>query len=327
MSSKMNDFMVNLGKQLVETKGLAESTAAQYLRTLFTLNKKLPFKNLAFLKQKAGIETQIAEYATSTQKSVLAAIVSVLGLMSDKTTYKSIHKYYYEKMMSKSKAERESETSNMTEKQKDNWVSWKDVLDICDKQRTKMAEYANKKVLTVHEYDHLLQTLILSLYVSLQPRRNQDYLDMVIVKKWNEEMPQTINYLDLTGNQFIFNKYKTAKKYGQQIIAIPNDGPNPLMDVLTVYLKHHAAYKASKGKGSVPFLVAADGKPFTAVNSITRVLNKVFGKKVGSSMLRHIFLSDKYDIAEMEKDATAMGHSVDEQKKYMKVDIPSLVVS
>jgi hypothetical protein len=35
-------------------------------------------------------------------------------------------------------------------------------------------------------------------------------------------------------------------------------------------------------------------------------------------MLRHIFLSDKYDISEMETDAAAMGHSVDEQKKYMK---------
>jgi hypothetical protein len=35
-------------------------------------------------------------------------------------------------------------------------------------------------------------------------------------------------------------------------------------------------------------------------------------------MLRHIFLSTKYDIKEMEKDANAMGHSVEEQKKYMK---------
>jgi len=37
-------------------------------------------------------------------------------------------------------------------------------------------------------------------------------------------------------------------------------------------------------------------------------------------MLRHIFLSDKYDIDEMKKDAEAMGHSLEEQKKYMKHD-------
>jgi hypothetical protein len=54
----------------------------------------------------------------------------------------------------------------------------------------------------------------------------------------------------------------------------------------------------------------------TAVNSITRILNKIFGKKVGSSMLRHIFLSDKYGEVkgEMADDAKAMGHSVDEQQ-------------
>ena len=320
MSAKVNDFMLNLGKELMEKKGLAETTSNLYLRALFTLNKKLPFKNLAFLKQKEGIMAQIAEYAASTQKSLLAAIVSVLGLVSDKATYKSIHKYYYDEMMSKVKADKEAETSDMTDKQKENWISWKDILEISRKQREKMLEYANKKSLTFGEYDHLLQTLVLSLYVSVQPRRNQDYLNMDIVKNWNDKMPSDTNYLDLAGQRFIFNKYKTAKKYGQQMLPIPSDGPNPFMDVLNVYLKHHAPYKASKGKTAVPFLVAMDGKPFTAVNSITRILNKIFGKKVGSSMLRHIFLSDKYDITEMETDAAAMGHSVDEQKKYMKTN-------
>ena len=66
------------------------------------------------------------------------------------------------------------------------------------------------------------------------------------------------------------------------------------------------------------FLVNADGSPLAAVNAITRILNKTLGKKVGSSMLRHIFLSSKYDITEMNKDANAMAHSVEEQKRYLK---------
>jgi hypothetical protein len=44
----------------------------------------------------------------------------------------------------------------------------------------------------------------------------------------------------------------------------------------------------------------------------------VFGKQIGSSMLRHIYLSSKYDIDEMKKDADAMGHSLGVQKEYMK---------
>jgi hypothetical protein len=63
-----------------------------------------------------------------------------------------------------------------------------------------------------------------------------------------------------------------------------------------------------------------DGKPLSQVNAITRILNKTFGKKVGSSMLRHIYLSSKYGkvVDEMKEDANAMSHSVDMQKDYIK---------
>jgi hypothetical protein len=48
----------------------------------------------------------------------------------------------------------------------------------------------------------------------------------------------------------------------------------------------------------------------------------VFGKKVGSSMIRHIFLTDKYKdtLEEMKKDSEAMGHSVAQQKDYVRTD-------
>jgi integrase len=138
---------------------------------------------------------------------------------------------------------------------------------------------------------------------------------MYVVKKWNEKMPTDKNYLDLATQQFIFNKFKTQKTYGQQKIAIPAE----LMRVIQLYLKHHPLVKGNKTKTTeFKFLVFPDGSPLTAVNAITRILNRVFGKKIGSSMLRHIFLSSKYDIDEMETDATAMGHSVEEQKKYLR---------
>jgi hypothetical protein len=260
--------------------------------------------------------------------------VSVLGLVAEKPTYKGVYKYFYEEMMGKAKATPDVAQSEKTEKQKENWISWTDIKDLMDKHRTKMLEYGGKKTITPSEFNHLLQTLVLSLYVFVQPRRNQDYLDMVVVKKWKEEMPKDKNYLDLATNKFVFNKYKTAKKYGAQTIDIPNTADAPLGDTITTYLKFHPLWKASKGKEAVPFLVSADGNALTAVNAITRILNKVFGKKVGSSMLRHIFLSDKYDISEMEEDAEAMGHSVEEQRKYLRkeggkvqsVEMPTLTI-
>ena len=74
------------------------------------------------------------------------------------------------------------------------------------------------------------------------------------------------------------------------------------------------------------FLVSSDGTPITAVNAITRVLNRIFGKKVGSSMLRHIYLSNKYGdkLEEMKDDAEKMAHSLAQQKESIKTDaLPS----
>jgi hypothetical protein len=45
----------------------------------------------------------------------------------------------------------------------------------------------------------------------------------------------------------------------------------------------------------------------------------VLGKGVGSSALRHIYLTHKYGDVEKEqqKDAAAMAHSVNQQKEYI----------
>jgi len=46
---------------------------------------------------------------------------------------------------------------------------------------------------------------------------------------------------------------------------------------------------------------------------ITRLLNKIFGKNIGSSMLRNLYLTNKYGdmVEELKKDTTDMGTSVD----------------
>ena len=330
---KITEYMMNLSRDLVEKKGVSESSATLYVRNLYTLNNKTPFKTLSFLRNKEEIMKKVAEYAESTQKTFLASIVSVLSLVADKPTYKSVYRYYHEAMMGKAKDGRDKDTSEKTDKQKENWISWKEVVDLVNSLRNSILDsFSTKKHLTEGEWDSLLHYVVLSLYTFVQPRRNQDYLDMVVVKKWKDDMPTDKNYLDITGQQFVFNKYKTAKKYGTQKVAIPDTDDAPLFSTLLVYLKHHPLYKTAKGKTPVPFLINSKSEPLTAVNAITRILNKVLGKRVGSSMLRHIFLSDKYDIKEMEEDARVMGHSVEEQKKYMKggevsdsVNIPTII--
>jgi integrase len=307
----MSEFIGELSGLLTTKKGVALSTATVYIKMLLTLNNKKPFKNLVFLKKKDEIVNKISTYAETTQKTFYAAIVSVLSLY-DKPTYKAIYKFYYDKMMGKAKEAKEAATGDKTEKQKENWVEWKWVVEKKDELMKELPAFANNKNLSPSEYEKLLQLLVLSLYVCVPPRRNQDYLNMFVVKKHDEKMPQENNYLDLDSKKFIFNKYKTAKKYGEQTVSIPDD----MMNIINIYLKHNSLWKGVKGKLPVPFLVSSKGEAIGAVNAITRILNRIFGKKVGSSMLRHIFLTDKYGEVkdDMAADAEAMGHSVGEQQ-------------
>lgn len=314
------EFMLDLGRELMKTRGIAERTAHAYIKSLYALNGKKSFKNLTFLKKTDAIDKIVNEYAESTQRSLYAVLTSVLSLYKDKAGYKKVFQHYNDKMTVRVEADREEKKGGVvkTKKQTDNWLSWDEVESRKNELRGGVA--FKKKTIDATEYDRLLQFVVLALYTEVQPRRNQDYLDMYIVKKWNDKMPTDKNYLDVAGKQFVYNKYKTAKKYGVQIQEIPE----PLMEVLQLFFKYHPLWKgvAKRKTEPVKLLVSADGTPLTAVNAITRLLNKVFDKKVGSSMLRHIFLTDKYKdtLEEMKKDSLAMSHSISQQRDYVLVN-------
>ena len=326
-SMKVTEFMLNLMKQIVEHRKVTESTATAYIKTLYMLNDKEPFKTLTFLKKTDELEKKIAEYAETTQRSIFTSITSVLSIVKDKPTFKKTYAHYYERMMGKAKdLKSDTDDAKKTEKQKDAWIEWKDVEAKLKELHTKVAEFGSAKTLTSAQYETLLKYVILALYTYHQPRRNQDYMDMYVATKWTAESPKDKNYLVMSGKtpqKFVFNKFKTQKTYGQQVIPIENTAEKPLADCIATYLKHHPLVKGNKSKtAEYKFLVNYDGTPLSSVNAITRILNKIFSKKIGSSMLRHIYLSSKYDIGDMEKDATAMGHSLEEQRKYLKEKDP-----
>jgi hypothetical protein len=118
------------------------------------------------------------------------------------------------------------------------------------------------------------------------------------------------NYIK--GRKFVFNTYKTAKTYGQQQVDI-----NPkLFSLLTRWKKMYPQQKY--------LLETTTGRKLQN-NDITRILNKIFGKKISVNMLRHIYISDEIlenmpKLTELEKKAEDMGHSVQNQILYKKID-------
>ena len=69
-------YMMALHKELKDSRDIADSTASQYIRTLYTLNSDRAFNNLAWLKNIDSVDLRLGEYAESTQKTMLSTIVS-----------------------------------------------------------------------------------------------------------------------------------------------------------------------------------------------------------------------------------------------------------
>lgn len=315
---KVTEFMLQIAKQMMDERKIAESTATQYLQTLYKLNGSKPFKSLAWTRKVDDVQKIIDTYAPTTQGNQYAVLSAVLFAHSKKGAYKKAYEHWRGKMLDYKK-DKDGESAHVkTEKEDEAWLTWDEVEEKKAALKRDVASFASNKHITALQFDKLLQYVVLSLYTDIPPRRNQDFLDMYVVKKWTKEMETDRNYYDVATHKFIFNKFKTAKTYGQQTVDVPNTEEAPLQQTLATFIKFHPLGKQKEFK----LLVKADGSNLNTVNAITRILNRIFGKKIGSSMLRHLYLSSKYGETnkEMEKDAEAMGHSTTEQKDYIKYD-------
>lgn len=323
-------FMENIELQLKEKKNLSDSSIKVYLRNLKKLNKDEGFKNFNFLKDADVIQRRLEIYKENTKRNFLISIVSVLSL-SDKPVVKKLHDKYYNLMMKKNEQiNKEVDPNELTEVQDKNWISWGDVKKQYAELEKKVDDFYKEKHISEAQYNILLSYVILSLYVHQAPRRNKDYQIMKLTNNYNASLSKEYNWLDLSKKEFIFNSYKTSSKYGIQRIAIGDE----LWKVLLKYFKHHKLTSFRKGIPTLNendnddwFLIHKDGSPLDKVNSITRILNKIFNKAIGSSMLRHIFLTDKYGgvLENQKKDANDMAHSEGQQKDYIKKAKPIVV--
>ena len=319
----MNKFDTPFKQEIIkklEDKGLSPNSIKMYVRNLEILNDDLPLKNINFLKDKDVIINKISNRKPTTQRSYLVSITVILGVLKGEN--KQINKLYddyYKTMMETISVIRNNHTNEVPEEKKENFITWKEVEQKHNELKTKVENFIKNKEINTNQYNTLLDYVILSLYVFHPPRRNTDYQKLFITDK-SQNLPLNMNYLDLSSKKFVFNVFKTAKKEGQVVIDID---PR-LFEVIQMYLKFHPLFPQQKKLQkniSIPFLVDVNGKPFEKVNDMTRILNRIFGKRIGSSMLRSIYLTDKYsDLKkEQETDAKKMSHSVStQQNEYVK---------
>ena len=288
----MNPFLQSIFEK--RDKPIGESSQKLYARNLFKLNDSKEVTDLNFLKDMKHVLGIIQDYKPTTQRSFIISACVVL-----KNSNEKLYQQYYELLTTMNNGLKVR--TEKTETQEDNWMSQSEIED-----KLKSLE-VNKKITNKKEYAQMLHHLILSLYVLQAPRRNIDYC---LMKLSNDMTDTNFNYLDLKNKRFIFNNYKTNHKY--DTIEIPIE--DKLFKVIQAYLKHHPQKSKLKNKKhDVHFLVWMDGEPINKSGDITKILNKIFGRNIGSSMLRNIYLTSKYGVMmqELKDDTSDMGTSVD----------------
>jgi hypothetical protein len=156
--------------------------------------------------------------------------------------------------------------------------------------------------------------LLLGCYTYLPPRR-LDYNGMMVVHRKPGKKQTDFNYCVILKRKsyFIFNKFKTEKTHGQQIIQCP-----PELDRL---IREWRAYNTTMW-----LFVKQDGDPMNDQRlsaHLIDLIERTTGKKAGASLLRHAFITDylKGEKPLLEKKAIAdmMAHSTHTQELYRRV--------
>ena len=203
-------------------------------------------------------------------------------------------------------ADDEADEQKLTDRQKEGMMSYDDVMKMYRVLEQEVSPLLKRASLDKKQFSRVQMYVILSCLLLIAPRRSTDYTEF----KLREIDPESDNFMKIEKRKpyFVFNKYKTANKYKQQKEEIPTK----LKSIIAAWEKlnpHDWLLMNSKQTGKI--------NP----TQLTHLLYSFFEKPVSTSLLRHIYLSNKYgniNLKEMKEDAEKMGHSVAEQMKYVK---------
>ena len=276
---------------------VSDKTMKMYLSTLSGLAKAVGHnideddngmwieKNYSKLME--HIDSLSSKHTRKNKTAVLVVFANTYGL-KDKIIKDLTERM--DKLSQEVKSDYESNTMN--DKQKENWLT---IEELDNKISDLKNDIPKGKLAGFNDYNKVIKYLILSIYKFI-PLRN----DIVDVKIVQGPPPKTdadtdINYIYIpktTGASLVLNSYKTKDVYKQKVIKMPYDITSELRRFLPLIQSVSPNNWFVVGKRD-------QEKPMTR-NAFTKYLNKVFGKNVSTSMIRHTIVSSVYQV---DKDA------------------------
>ena len=278
-------------------------------------------RHIKILFEHYGGKKTLLEYLSNTKK-VIKDLEEKYPKISTRSSYicsifiylravkadQKIIDYYYQKFIEMKKELKEIDEKNeKNEKEEKNWVSQ---VEIKQKIQDLKKSFGKSRNL----FDTYQQYLVLNLYYLIPPLRN-DFARVEVFKKFDKKFNG--NSINLDKKTLILKEYKTAKTYGEKVIDLPEE----LIKIIKKWIKiREKIHPQLKNRRELLFNLK-----LTAMNGInlTIYLNKIFGRKVSSTMLRKSYLSERFPVIEstdeLNKLASGMCHSVSmQQSTYRK---------
>ena len=287
-------------KEAIKDKrpNLSASSITTYNSILSNLYKKVFGGDLDLAKFDDA--EKILDYLKDLPPNKRKTILSALVIITDNKKYRDqmledIRDYNHEI----SKQEK-------TDEQKESWVGGDEVKSLWETLQRNANLIYKKKHHTQSDLQEIQSYIIMSLLggVFIAPRRAKDFCDFKI-----KDIDTTKdNYLRKT--DLVFNSYKTAKCYGEQVVKIPI----VLKNILAKWIKINPT----------DYLLFDTNMNHLSSVKLNQRLNRLFdGKKVGVNQLRHTYLTDKYaDTLQQKKaidaDMKDMGSSANMLTTYVK---------
>jgi len=247
---------------------LSDGSLTTYCSILRSLHSKIFGGDIR--KDDFDESKKILEYLNDLPPNKRKTILSALVVISGKPEYKT------EMLQDIKEYSADAKKMEKTETQEANWVSKDEILALYNEYKQDSMLRYRKSKLSMNDLQAIQNYIILALLggMFIAPRRSLDYTEFVI-KDINKN---TDNYLDK--NELVFNKYKTARFYDEQRVAIPKE----LLSILKKWIKN---------TDNKYLLFDSNGSKLTSVK-LNQRLNKVFQKNCSINILRHVYLTDRF---------------------------------
>jgi hypothetical protein len=278
----------------------------QYYVQLKKLQNIFDAKDYKFLNRPKNVEDKLQNLHFTSIRNMYNAIIILLHALNNDSTYDKLIETYSEmRDVLNSKYQDENKHNNkVSDKQAPNFVDMKEIESMISELKQEVDILKKKKTLTKSDISTLRAYVLFSMLSKIPTRNdasNMLYISQTAYKRLTDEEKQKNNYLVNQRNnlKFIYNVYKTSKKYGENVISVSKE----LKPILRLYLK------------LMNYKINDNIFPLSR-NAISQLLIKtskrLIGKNISSTMIRKSYLSTKYgDMKqEMEADAKLMMHDI-----------------